>query len=123
MIAILLADKYNSYYCNSLKPCEPGTRLADLYNEAEPSSDKPLVVVFEEFDEIIDEINKGILPHKTLPIFISNKNGWNQFLDEIGLGLYPYLILILTTNKSPEYIRNVDPSYIREGRVNLILKV
>jgi hypothetical protein len=34
--------------------------------------------------------------------------------------MYPYLILILTTNKKPEFFKELDPSYIREGRVNLI---
>jgi len=123
MVAILIADKYKSYYCNSLKPWDPGSRLGDIYNEAEPTVDKPLIIVFEEFDTIILNIHIGIQPHKSLPTFVSNKNGWNQFLDEISRGLYPYLILILTMNKDPEYIRNLDPSYIREGRVDLILEV
>jgi hypothetical protein len=40
-------------------------------------------------------------------------------LDEIHIGMYPHMILLLTSNKSPEFIRELDPSYIREGRVDL----
>ena len=65
-------------------------------------------------------IHSGITPHKNLPIQAANKAGWNQFLDEIQIGMYPHLILILTTNKTPDFIHTLDPSYIRTKRVDNI---
>ena len=46
-----------------------------------------------------------------------------MMFDQIDRGVYPFLIVVLTTNKTPEFIRSLDPSYIREGRVNLICEV
>ena len=37
--------------------------------------------------------------------------------------MYPNTILLLTSNRGPEFVRALDPSYIREGRVDLILEL
>jgi hypothetical protein len=120
MIGVLLASRLGGTYCNTLRPWQPGDTLAGLYEEAEPTAEKPLVVVFDEVDSALVAIHAGVPPHKALPILTGDKPGWNRFLDEIGRGMYPHLVLLLTTNRSPEFIRGLDPSYIREGRVNTI---
>lgn len=120
MIGVLLASRLSGTYCNTLRPWQPGDTLASLYEEAEPSAEKPLVVVFDEVDSALVGIHAGIPPHKALPILTGDKPGWNRFLDEIGRGMYPHLVLLLTTNRTPEFIRDLDPSYIREGRVDAI---
>ena len=123
MIGVLLADRLHASYCNTLKPWQPGDTLADLYAEAEPTAEKPLVVAFDEFDGAIMAIHVGITPHKSTPTLVPDKAGWNRFLDEIGRGMYPHLILILTSNRDPSFIRAMDPSYIRDGRVDLTIPV
>lgn len=123
MIGILLTSRLSGAYCNTLKPWQPGDTLAELYNEADPSAEKPLVVAFDEVDGAIMAIHVGVSPHKAIPITVPDKAGWNRFLDEIGRGMYPHLVLLLTTNRSPEFIRALDPSYIREGRVDLCIAV
>ena len=123
MIGILLTSRLSGAYCNTLKPWQPGDTLAELYNEADPSAEKPLVVAFDEVDGAIMAIHVGVAPHKAIPITVPDKAGWNRFLDEIGRGMYPHLVLLLTTNRSPEFIRALDPSYIREGRVDLCIAV
>lgn len=123
MLGLLLADKLNGVYANCLKPWEPGNSLNELYQEAEPSSDKPLVLAFDEIDSTLVNIHAGIAPHKNLPIPIGDKAGWNKFLDEIQRGMFPHLILLLTSNRSPDFVRSLDPSYIREKRVDLICEL
>ena len=123
MIGLLLSFHYNSYYCNTLVPWRPGDTLASLYDDVDPSEDKPLIVVFEEIDTALIKIHVGIEPHKSLPILISDKSSWNNFMDNVKRGLYPNLIILLTSNKSPDFINNLDTSYIREGRVDLIFKM
>jgi len=123
VIGILLANIYKCAYCNTLKPWQPGDNFGGLYADADPTPESPLVIVFDEFDGPLKQIHEGIPPHPKLPIQIPNKTGWNQLLDEIHIGMYPNIILILTSNKSPEYIKSMDPSYIREGRVDLILEL
>jgi len=121
MIGVLLAAKLGGYYCNTLKPWQPGDSLGGLYSEVEPSKEKPLVLVFDEVDGVLMSIHKGIRDHKELPIAIQNKTGWNRMFDEIGRGIYPHLIILLTSNREPEFIDSLDPSYIRPGRVDEII--
>jgi hypothetical protein len=123
IIGVLLANMYKSAYCNTLKLWQPGDTLGSLYSDVEPTADSPLVLVFDEFDGPLTQIHVGVEPHKNLTIQTPDKAGWNQLLDEIHIGMYPYLILVLTSNKSPEYICEMDPSYIRKGRVDLIFEV
>ena len=87
-----------------------------------PNKKKPLVLVLEEFDGIIDKLGK-IEPHKHIPIEVRNKTGWNGLLDELQMKIYPHIILFLISNKPPEYINKQDSSYIRKGRVDSIYEV
>jgi hypothetical protein len=123
LISILLANSYKSSYCNTLKPWQPGDTISNLYAEVEPTKDQPLILVFDEFDTALLKIHAGIEQHKNLPLQVQDKTGWNQMLDEIQLGMYPNMILIMTSNKSPEFIQALDPSYIRKGRVNVIAEL
>lgn len=123
MLGLLLTDTLNGVYANCLKPWEPGNSLNDLYYEVSPTEEKPLILAFDEIDGALVTIHSGIAPHKSLPIPVSNKAGWNKFLDEIQRGMFPHLILLLTSNRAPEFIRSLDPSYIREKRVDLICEL
>lgn len=123
MIGVMLARRLGAGYCNTLKPWQPGDTLADLYAEVEPTAEKPLVVAFDEFDGALMAIHVGIPPHKAVPISIADKAGWNKFMDEIDRGMFPHLVLVLTSNRDPAFIRAMDPSYIREGRVDLTFAV
>ena len=123
MIGILLANRLGGAYCNTLKPWQPGDILGDLVAEVEPSAAKPLIIAFDEVDGAIQAIHAGIPPHKSLPIAMANKAGWNHMLDEIGRGMYPHIVLLLTSNRDPAFIRDLDPSYIRLGRVDMVLSL
>lgn len=123
LISILLANNYKSSYCNTLKPWQPGDTISNLYSEVEPTKDKPLILVFDEFDTALLKIHSGFEPHKNLPTQVQDKTGWNQMLDEIQLGMYPNIILVMTSNKPPEFINALDTSYIRKGRVNIIAEL
>jgi hypothetical protein len=121
MIGFLVAKEVGGYYCNTAKFWEPGDTTNALFCDIEVTEAKPLIICFDEVDTTIHMIHKGIERHKSLSIQLQGKTQWNTFLDEIQMGLYPNIILILTTNKSPETIGNeTDPSYLRNGRVDLI---
>lgn len=66
---------------------------------------------------------KKIIRHKNIPIQTYDKSGWNMLLDDINLGYYPNLIFILTSNIPPHTINNMDPSYLRNKRINLIFEL
>jgi hypothetical protein len=120
MIGLLLANQYKSAFCNTLKPWQPGDTFGSLYSEVEPSAESPMIIGFDEVDTVITKVNYGIPSHKILTTQIQDKSGWNSFFDTIQRGLYPNVIVIMTSNRSAEYIRSIDPSYIREKRVDLL---
>ena len=123
MIGLLLAERLGAAYCNTLKPWQPGDLLADLYAEVDPTAERPLVVAMDEIDGVLVAIHAGIPPHKNMPIAVGDKAGWNKFLDEIDRGMFPHLVLVLTSNRDPAFIRALDPSFIRTGRVDSYIHV
>jgi len=94
-----------------------------LYCESEPTKTRPLIVLFDEFDEPLERIHTGIKAHSEMPTAVGDKSGWNRMLDEIQLGMYPNMILVLTSNRGPNYINTFDKAYIREGRVDLTFEI
>jgi hypothetical protein len=123
MLGLLIANMTNGFFCNTLKPWQPGDTMQNLYVEVEPTQSSPFVIVFDEVDSVLMRVHEGIPLHKNVPTQIVDKVGWNHLLDEIQRGMYPNTILLLTSNKPPDFIRNLDPSYIREGRVDLVCEM
>ena len=123
MVGILVANEFSSYFCNTLKPWQPGDTLGYLISEVEPKPQKPLVIVFDEIDMTLTKIHNGIEPHKHIPIAVEDKSGWNHMLDSIQRGMYPNIILIITSNHGPKFIESLDPSYIRKGRVDIMAEL
>ncbi len=119
MIALFLAQEMDGTYCNTMLPWHPNDSLSYIYSEFEPTEERPLIIVFEEFDSAIVKIHAGIEQHRSLPTEVLNKAGWNRLFDDIQRGMYPNVIVILTSNQSPSFFDSLDTSYIREGRVDL----
>jgi len=120
-IGMLLAKELNGSYCNSFKPWLPNCTLSQLYTQVEPSEDNPLIIMMDEFDIPLLNLHNGLIKHnEKMPTYMIDKCGWNTFFDDIQRGMYPYLILLLTTNKSPQFINELDTCYIRSGRVDSI---
>jgi len=53
----------------------------------------------------------------------SSKKDYNTFLDKINNGWYKNMIVIMTSNKNAKYINELDPSYLRKGRVNICAEI
>jgi hypothetical protein len=120
-IGILLAKQINGSYCNSFKPWLPNCTLSQLYTIVEPSEENPLIIAIDEFDVPLFNIHNGFIkPNEKMSTSMIDKCGWNTFFDDIQRGMYPYLIVLLTTNKSPEFMNELDTCYIRNGRVDVI---
>lgn len=123
MIASLLAEKLNGSLCNTLKPWQPNDTIDILHSDVEPTKNKPLIIVFDEVDSALLKIHEGIPQHNKIPTMVSDKTGWNHMLDEIQRGMYPNIILLMTSNRTPEFINGLDSSYMREGRVDLTFEM
>jgi len=124
LVGLLLAKHYRSSYTNEFEPWKPGIKLAALLDEAEPKRNHPLIISMDEIDVPLTKIhNSEIVPHKHLSIDVMDKSGWNRLFDNFERGLFPNTIILLTTNKTPSIINALDPSYIREGRVDLVVEM
>lgn len=119
MTAMMLANRLQATICKDLRPSNPGSSLRAVYTAANPSPTKPFICVFEEADILLKRIhNVELPPHKLLRMAIVDKTSWNNMFDDIDNGLYPFMITILTSNCPPEKINEMDPAYIRPGRVH-----
>ena len=124
-IGKLLAKKYNAAYCFDIKILDPGTPILDLWQTVMPTKNNPLIIQIDEFDIIINKIHKTDLekkPHQWLRTMVADKQSYNTFLSEYLICL-PYVIYLFTMNKSPSEITELDPSYIRKNRIDLILEL
>lgn len=116
----LLGKHYKSNICKKLRLNEPGDTMDFIYNKVEPTKENPFIILFDEIDHMIEKVhNNKILPHKHIPIEVYDTNSYNTFFDDINDGLFPYVIILLTSNKPKNIIDNeLHPCYLREGRVN-----
>lgn len=126
MLCRLLAQQLNASLFDEYNPCDPRcVTFTELIKEyIQPTIASPVVIVIEEVDVIIHAIHHGlVVPHINFHISVRNKTDWNNFLDQIDYGQFPNVILIMTTNKPRQWFDDLDPSYMREGRVNLHIDI
>jgi hypothetical protein len=117
-IASLLALKLNAVLCESFDPTLPGYTLAKLKIRANPTKEEPLIILFDEVDEMIGAVHRGIPPAKLVPIWVRNKRTTTTFLSNMWRS--KHVILIMTSNFSKLQIsKKFHPCYLREGRVNV----
>jgi hypothetical protein len=119
--AYLMAQKLGCYLCDVYKGNEASSNFNEIYTRTRVSSDRPIIVIFDEVDVMISEIhNNSKEHHKKYSKEIHDKISWNSFMDKIEYGMFPHVILIMTSNKARCDIDNYDKSYLRNGRINVI---
>ena len=123
-LPFILAREFKGSICKTFNPTDPGDDFSVLYNTVNPEKNNPLIILLDEIDTIIANINNNnIKMHDTIPVKIKDKTSWNSFWDDINRGDFKYTIWVLTTNKPFDYFDTIDPSYIREGRINIKIKI
>ena len=125
-IGKLLAKKYSSAYSFDIKLSAPGTPILNLWRTIMPTKENPLIIQIDEFDIVIKKIHNVSVkmdvdkPHQWLRTLVTDKQSYNTFLSEYLICL-PYVIYLFTMNSSPDEINDLDSSYIRSNRIDLIL--
>lgn len=124
-VAPLVAQKLNAAFCPNLKLWSPGETIEELYHECQPTVKRPLVILLDEIDQVLEKIHRQTLSrHKSIPTAILDKTDWNQFLDRFQFAFFPHTIIVMTSNHSTKTIaENMDPSYLREGRIDLAFEM
>ena len=104
-------------------PTDPNDSFIRMYNKIKPSAKAPLVILLDEIDIMVTTMLEGkimISDASPMPIEIMNKKGWNTFFDSFDIEIYKYVIVIMTSNKPTSYFNDLDPSLLREGRIDIV---
>jgi ATP-dependent 26S proteasome regulatory subunit len=118
------------HYIDEWDPTDPGDIFRVLYSKINPTEEKPLIVLLDEVDKILEKIfyrenfqeeKKNKTEEKSFEIRtqIKGKKDWNKFFTDFTTkGKYKNTILIMASNKSKAYVDGLDPAYMRPGRVD-----
>lgn len=116
-IGLLVANRLKGSFSHTFNPTEPGDTLHHLLRDSDPTDEHPTIILLEEVNTMIHAIHDGTIPkHKNVTTCIYNKSTYNTFVDD--LILYRNVMIIMTSNESKESIDNLDPCYLRKGRVS-----
>ena len=115
-IGFLVAKRLSGVFCHTFNPTDPGDTLALVAREADPSSERPTIILLEEANMMIRSAHEGTVPrHKNITTCVRDKSTYNTFMDD--LIFYKHLLIIMTSNETKESIDSLDPCYLRKGRV------
>ena len=116
-IGMLVANRLKGTFCHTFNPTDPGDTLHHLLRDLEPLEERPTIILLEEANTMIRAIHENqIQKHKNVTTCIHNKSTYNTFMDD--LILYRNVLIIMTSNESKEKMDELDPCYLRKGRVN-----
>jgi len=115
-IGFLVAKRLSGVFCHTFNPTDPGDTLALVAREADPSNERPTIILLEEANMMIRSAHEGTVPrHKNITTCVRDKITYNSFMDD--LRFYKHVLIIMTSNESKEDIDLLDPCYLRKGRV------
>ena len=116
-IGMLIANRLKGTFCHTFNPTDPGDTLHHLLRDLEPLEEQPTIILLEEVNTMIRELHENnIQKHKNVTTCIHNKSTYNTFMDD--LILYRNVMIIMTSNESKEKMDELDPCYLRKGRVS-----
>jgi len=124
-VPLLLARKLLSTheqlaFTDTFNPTDPNDSFSAIYARISPDGKKPMIVVLEEVDGMVMAMHQNTIKrHDHLPIQVTCKADWNKWLDRFDRGYYKNVILLMTSNKTLGWFDELDPSYFREGRINI----
>lgn len=126
IIAFQLAKRLNekgkeAAICNTFNPSDPGDNIYNLYNRMNNCSNY-MIIIIDEWDRVITRKRNT----DKIPVEIHDKSSHNRFMD--NLIHYERCIFLMTTNQPISWFsKNDDPdvdcSYIRKGRFDLIYQI
>ena len=115
-VGYLVAKSLQASFCHTFQPTDPGDSFSSLVQDTH--CEEPLVVVLEEVDTIVQAIHrKSIVPNAKVPTSVKDKASWSTLLDDMIF--YKNVVLIMTSNQSKDSLDALDPSYLRQGRIDL----
>ena len=120
LISDLMACSGPIHYVDCWNPTDVGDFFGVIHSKINPTEEKPLVVLLDEVDKILEKLSVGIKKKtEDIDTQVKGKSEWNKFLSDFTTkGDYPNTILIMASNKTKAYVDGLDTSYMRPGRVD-----
>lgn len=132
-VAYLVSQSFKNSLVYVGNSSNPYSKFDEIYTAVyrESINTDPIIIILDEIDICIRELHKNSISSKhednnnitTASSSTLNKPSWNRWLDNISIGLYPKLIVIMTSNTLYNEICSLDPSYLRNGRVDVICEM
>lgn len=126
MTSLPLAQHLGCSIFMGFNPTRQYESLDNIYTDISRRNDLvdlPVIVQIDEVDTIIDHAMTPQPPMNGTPPEVRTKKDWNHMLDTIGYGMYPKIIFVMTSNKSPAEAAQGDPSLFRSGRVHAVFEM
>ena len=123
-IGYLLAKELKAPFSHQLDPTLPGDSIYRWIQnmDLEDGQNTPCILVIEEADTMIRKIHNGnVEKNANIPTDVHDKTTWSNFLDDMVF--YNNVILILTSNTPKKQLDALDPSYLRKGRISMVLEM
>lgn len=121
-IAKLLSIKLDGILIYDYIPINSGHSWNKIINESRNNNNKPVIVLIDEVDIILENVSKGIAnTNKWTQLDIKDKPSWNKWFD-FKVNNTDNIIVIFTMNLSYSHLiqkLNNDTSYLRNGRCNI----
>jgi Cdc6-like AAA superfamily ATPase len=120
MIANYVAQQMGGPLCTTYKPWCSMHEFGKLLIESDYSKDRPLVILIDEVDKILDAIiyeQPLKEPRKGQREWMCDKYTWNKYWDDVNGRPDKNFIFIITSNQHQSVYDNYDPSLLRRGRM------
>ncbi len=119
-IARILTEQLCGVLCTEFNPSTPGDVLATLLAATDPERDIPLVVLFDEWDHIVEACRSGPLPANKK--HLRQTYDWGSLLKFLDDTAYVNnTIFLFTTNKPVEWMQEDKRlAAFRHGRIDAV---
>ncbi len=117
-VARILTERLHGVLCTEFNPSSPGDALGTLLAAADPERDNPLVVLFDEWDAVVEACRTGPLPPNKK--HLRQTYDWGSLLKFLDDTAYVNnTIFLFTTNKSDEWMQEDErAAAFRRGRID-----
>lgn len=141
-VGAMAAVALDGRLCYDYNPTRSTNPFSTFYDAINPTPEHPLICVIDEIDMGLRDILKFEENKKQIVMIadtsaksaseknkaqkkypIIRKDDWTFLFDRIGCGMYPNIIIIMTSNHPPDVFDTEDASLLRVGRINLRLRM
>lgn len=119
-VARILTERLGGVLCTEFNPSSPGDSLGTLVAAADSDEDTPLIVLFDEWDHVVEACRNGPLPANKK--HLRQTYDWGSLLKFLDDTAYVNnTIFLFTTNKSDKWMQDDDrAAAFRRGRIDAV---